>query len=252
MRVMKRRGFTIVETMLFLAISAVLTVAILATTGVSISMQRYKDAVATLQSDIQQQYEDALSIKNSRQDGGATPSDCTGDRGQTGCILMGKLMTITHDGRMTQYVVYGREPEPPLSESITNEYQVMRAYNPRIVESSAQAKTMEWGTGISWPEFFPPGTPDPRYATNRDMGILIIRSPRSGIVYTFTKDNAVANAGTSFNAMIDATARGRRTICVAPSGWVVNDRMSVTIAANASSVGAVEVRTNQLTTELKC
>lgn len=241
MRVMKRRGFTIIETMLFLAISGVLTVAIMVGAGMSIGSQRYKDAVATLQSDIQQQYEDAVSIKNGRGASDTIPSGCVGDRGQTDCILMGKLMTITGNGRVTQYVVYGSEPTPPLSETITNEYTVMRAYVPSVVASSAQETTMEWGTGIAWPEAGSGARP---VGTNRDIAILVIRSPRTGIVYTFTRDDA---SQANLVSMINSAQRNRRTICVAPTGWVISDRMSVSVAAGASSANAVEVGTNQMT-----
>lgn len=254
MRVMKQRGFTVIETMLFLAISTALTIAVIATAGASIGAQRYKDAVATLQSDIQQQYEDAVSIKNQRNATDTLPASCTGaisGRGQTRCILMGKLMTITGDGHIAQYVVYGTEPTS-LSETAT-ELDVMIAYTPRVIASSVQQSRMEWETGIAWPREFPTGTPDTRSGTNRDIGILVVRSPRSGTVYTFTKDDTIALETTNLGAMITEPARRGRTICIESNGWVNRNGMSVTLARKASSASAVEVRTNELMgAELQC
>lgn len=246
----KRRGFTVVETMLFLAITAALTVAVLATTGVTIGAQRYKDAVATLQSDIQQQYEDALSIKNQRYATDALPSGCTGGGtgiGQTRCIILGKAMTIGHNGSISQYVVYGVEPAS-ISET-ADEYTVMRSYMPQVIPSSLQDSNMEWQTGIAWPTSGSGARPA---GTLREITIMVIRSPRSGTVYTFTKDDMNVISSTALRDMIGTVARSRRVICVAPSGWAVNDRMSITIADSAASAGAVEIRTNQIMTESKC
>ena len=49
-------GFTLVEAMLFLAITGLLTVGILVGSGVAISQQRYRDSVNSLKSFIQDQY----------------------------------------------------------------------------------------------------------------------------------------------------------------------------------------------------
>lgn len=250
MRVMKQRGFTIIETILFLAVTGILTVSIMVGAGVAINMQRYKDAVATLQSDIQQQYEDAVSIKNSRENLSTVPG-CAGGRGQTECILMGNLMTIGYNGNVVQHVVYGTEPSSAaLDDTVTNEYDIMKAYNPRVVPVTTQNTSLEWGTGIAWPtsgtdpEVRPPGT-------SRDIGILVIRSPRSGIVYTFTRDDAVT---TNLADIVDVARRNVRTICVRSTGWVTDrNQMSITITAGASSASGVQVRTNDMTrAEFEC
>lgn len=243
MRVTTQRGFTIIETMLFLAVTGLLTIGILVGASTAISAQRYKDAVATLQSDIQQQYEDTLSVKNGRS-GASTIPACAGNRGQTDCVLMGKLMTISSGGAIVYYDIYGREPGT-LTGSPT-EYQIMQAYNPAVVPSSDRSGAMEWGTGIAWPVSGAEASTAPR-----DIGILIIRSPESGTAYTFTR-NTTSTANLS--SMINGAARGKRTLCISPAGWVVSDRMTVTIAAGASTAGAIEIRSNQLIpdTELVC
>ena len=251
MKVMQQRGFTIIEIMLFLGISGLLMVGILVGANAAISAQRYKDSVVTLQSDIQQQYEDATSIKNSRTGAGTAPG-CTGSRGQTNCILMGKLMTIDANGAITQHTVYGIEPAT--MDPSFNENQVMQAYAPAVVPSLTQNSTMEWGTHIAWPVSGSGARP---IGTARSIGILVIRSPQSGTVYTFTQDTT---STTNLSAVINDANRDRRTLCVAipgwaagTSGWATGDRMSITIANRAASANAVEVRTNVLMAgELQC
>ena len=226
MRVMKQRGFTIIEVMLFLAISGLLTAGIMIGTGVAINAQRYKDAVATLQSDIQQQFEDAVAIKNDRE-GSDSSFGCGGERGQSNCVLMGKLMTIDTNGAVTQRVVYGNEPSA-LDDSAT-ELQTVSAYAPSLVPValSAQSTTLEWGTGAAQP-----------------VSILVVRSPRSGLVYTFTRE-FIATNNTQVQTMItEANRSARRVICITTrGGWTVSSEMSIVIASRASSPSAVEVRT---------
>lgn len=235
MRVTTQLGFTIIETMLFLAVTGLLTIGVLVGASTAISAQRYKDAVATLQSDIQQQYEDAVSIKNGRE-GASTIPTCTGDRGQTDCVLMGKLMTISSSGAIVQYSVFGREPGT-LAGSPT-EYQVMQAYNPTVISSSSQPGAMEWGTGIAWPVSGAEASP-----SDRDIGILVLRSPNSGAVFTFTRDSVDT---TNLSTMVNASARGKRTLCISTTGWVVGEKMAISIAPNASTAGAIEIRSNQM------
>lgn len=233
-----RAGFTIIEVMLFLAITGALAVAILVGAGASIASQRYKDAVATLQSDVQQQYEDAVSVVNDRQ---VAIDGCTENRGRSDCVLLGKLMTITSGGRISQYRVYGVEPGRSANPSAAyrDEYDVLRSYVPRVVDANAQESDMEWGTGIARPT-----RGEGAGSAPLDIGILVLRSPQSGLVYTFTREDATITELTDL-INVDAANR-RRNICVAPSGWTVADTLALTLAANAASANAIEIRSNNM------
>jgi len=59
-------GFTVIEVMLFLAVTGLLAVGILVGSGVAIGQQRYRDSVNTLKSYIQQQYSEVTSVINNR------------------------------------------------------------------------------------------------------------------------------------------------------------------------------------------
>ena len=63
---MKRasRGFTIIEVMLFLAVTGVLAAGILASVGSTLGLQRYRDAVDGFSSYIQGQYGQTINVRN--------------------------------------------------------------------------------------------------------------------------------------------------------------------------------------------
>jgi type II secretory pathway pseudopilin PulG len=67
------RGFTVIEVMLFLAVTGALAVGILVGAGVSIGQQRYRDSVNSLKSTIQDRYNQTTNVVNSR--GGAWVCD---------------------------------------------------------------------------------------------------------------------------------------------------------------------------------
>ena len=243
MRASLQAGFTIIEVMLFLAISGALTVAIMVGAGASIGAQRYKDAVATFQSDIQQQYEDVMSVKNSRDTTSLSSiGACVGLRGQTNCVLMGKLMTISSSGQITQSSVWGSEPTTAILP--TNELDFLRAYNPAVIPDSVQSSQMEWGTGLATPGVLNTTANSGEQGwTPLNLGIMVLRSPRSGVVYSFTRNTV---ASTNLSAMIATAGQARRTVCVTTTGWVVGEKIGVSIAANAASPSSVEVLSNSL------
>lgn len=74
-------GFTIIETMLFLAITSLLAVMVLVGVSANIDQQRYRDTVNSLKSYLQEQYSQAVNINNIR-------------AVSTGCSLSGSSLTI--------------------------------------------------------------------------------------------------------------------------------------------------------------
>jgi hypothetical protein len=239
--------------MLFLAITGALTAAIMVGAGTAVNAQRYKDAVATFQSDIQQQYEDILSVKNSEFD--STTDRCEGSRGQRDCVLMGKLMMISSDasasrGTITQYSVYGVEPSA--APTSTDDFVVMRQYAPAVLSNTRQANTMEWGTYLTYPQKTN-GVADSKPGAARSISILVLRSPLSGRTYTFSQNDAIISddggtiSGNITPVITPANSSTALTLCVATTGWVVGGgSMAIYVGANASSVNAVEIRTNDM------
>ncbi|MDB5180635.1 MAG: hypothetical protein JWO54_393 [Candidatus Saccharibacteria bacterium] len=253
----KPAGFTIVETMLFLGISSVLIVALIASTGASVNIQRYRDAAETFKSVIQQQYADLTSVQNGRGDNwscGSTAIPNTSginadNRGQSNCILLGKYVRLEGE-KISIYRVVGYKSsatsQPNDIKSLKNNYLL------NVSGAEVDKSTQEWGAEIAYPRTIN-GSPNPAPITPRKMGILIVRSPDSGQIYTFT------NAGTdvpddlnigpaTFNSMLVAEpstpGQGEQLICLSSGGFLEDDDRAVYISSFAATSSAIELRTN--------
>src|SRR5438105_2731886 len=101
-------GFTIIETMLFLAVTGLLAMGILVGSGVAIGQQRYRDSVNSLKSYIQQQYSEVTNVANDRTktwtcdaNGNVTTGDATSSeaRGTSDCVVLGRFITVDATGK---------------------------------------------------------------------------------------------------------------------------------------------------------
>src|SRR5665811_997144 len=101
MKLSNQAGFTIIETMLFLGITALLIMGLLVGIGTSINIQRYRDSVSSLQSVLQQQFSEVSNVSND-----SLSNACYGDnstnnpRGQSNCVILGRLITTTTDSHV--------------------------------------------------------------------------------------------------------------------------------------------------------
>ena len=97
-------GFTIIEISLFLGLSGLLAVGLMAGWSNSINRQRYNDTVSTFKSSIQQVFSDVENTQNSRTasyncaaSGGnvaVSANNAGAQRGQSNCVLLGKLISF--------------------------------------------------------------------------------------------------------------------------------------------------------------
>lgn len=253
----QQHGFTLIESLLFLAITGTLIIAILAGTGAAINTQRYRDSVASLKSSVQSQYSDVINVRNEERVGGltcdseaqATQSGAAQQRGQTDCVVMGRYIVID-DNVMTAYTVIGYNPAP--TTQYANDIAELQDYNLSRLTADAEAKELEWGAQIAWPVsgsgFRNPTTP-------RTFSMLILRSPTSGLVYTFTADSDVSDIETMVIAGTTQTndlyGQAQRRICVV-SGDGAPGSLAVVIPAYASGQSAIEIRTNDMGDNSRC
>ncbi len=255
-------GFTIIETMLFLAVTGVLIVAMLVGVGTSLNIQRYRDAVETFKNSLQQEYASLSNVQNSREsswDCDATATPVTGGserRGQSECVMVGKYVRIEGSSIRSYQVLARENASGGVAEENDNDIASMRAgYTFNVSTIEVSERTMEWGTQIAWPSAGPEAQSP---TTPRKIGILFIRSPDSGQVYTFTSDavpdmqNIVAGDPTMTNTLNDMLVAGnnipgqqQRTICVESDGLVVTGDTSISIEQFAATASAIEVQTNE-------
>jgi len=247
-------GFTIIETMLFLAVTGLLIMGALIGTGTALANQRYKDAVETFKNTVQTQYAELGSVKNDRSDtwacgSNAKPVTGTEFRGQSDCLVVGRYMVV-NGSDISIYTVLanknaGAAPKPTDVATLHDNY----TYN---VAPDVESRTMEWGTRIAWPTSGGGSRAPTIPPTVRTIGILFVRSPESGRIYTFSGD-AIPSAPTAINNatftdMIFAgetiPGQGGRTLCVQSGGGIFGGDRAVYIQTRASGSSSVEVRSN--------
>lgn len=252
-------GFTIIETMLFLSVTGVLVVGVLAGTGSSINIQRYRDSVSTLKSVLEQQYADVSSVRNEVRtddvscDTNAVISTSTGTplkRGQSDCTVLGRYVTI--DGKdIVSSSVIGNVPST--STAYPTDIAELQAFNLSLLATSAESSQLEWGAQIAWPSG---GVGAHTPTVPRSFSLLILRSPTSGLTYTFSSDVVVMPllpatlhdmiiAGDTVPAAQLQRGQAQQRLCVNSDGGF-GGGLAVVIGAYASSASSLQMRSNDM------
>lgn len=229
-------GFTVIEVMLFLGVTGLLAIGILVGSGVAINQQRYRDSVTSLKSYIQQQYSEVGNVNNGRAKtwncdaNGVITEVASGEaRGTSDCVILGRFITIDAAGTKltTSNVSAYRTPSAPYAASDIAEI----ATNYKLAASPIDQDIQEvaWGAQVV----------RQKTTTPQPVSILIIRSPLSGSVLTFTSEGVQTN----LNSMVStANTNTARDLCVnADAGTFVGKRMEVRVDAKATNQGAIHI-----------
>lgn len=201
------RGFTVIELMLFVAISGALFAALMIGVNSNITQQRYRDSVLSYGSFLQNQYSDVLNTRNERTDqwkcagGNVVPQPNAGDpRGTSQCVILGRAISITNNGSgYKTSAVIGVEPA---QQSTEGDLETLAAYNPILSDSfDATSGTIDWESSLATPQRQP-----------SMASFLILRSPASGLIRVFASNSPLpANLSTAITA---ATATTPVTNCI--------------------------------------
>ena len=239
------KGFTIIETMLVLSITAVMVVALMVGVSANINSQRYRDSVNGLKSLIQEQFSSTVNVQNEIKsteiscDSNATIKD-TGDtkpRGQSDCVLMGRYIEIDKDQVSVSSIVGAYDADTSLNMS---DIALLKSTKLSILDSSNDASLLEWGTEIAWPSS---GSERRSPTKPRSIYVLILRSPTSGSVYLFSSDSKIPFVDMIINS--DAIpGRAERNLCIDSSGLVLGNGLSVFINANATTGSDIQFKSN--------
>ena len=237
MKLQKFTGFTIIETMLFLAISGFLFVAILASTGNSINVQRYRDSINSLHSFLQKQYSDIVNVSNESND-----NDCGGTsvaRGQSNCVILGRFIVTANNGKSLHvYKIIGYDNENIDSadgdiETFKN-YSVQLFKNKDSGEFDYETYDFEWGVVLNNDISSGGGA--------SSFSILLIRSPNSGIVRTFSDITSESVSNDKINQLItDEYAANPVKACVDSNGLIEMPESAILIHANATVQTDIEI-----------
>lgn len=236
------RGFTVIETMLFLAVSGLLIMGILIGSGGAINAQRYKDATNSLLSYFQSQYDRVANVQNLRDTdlgcvtGGIelTVSDTAIPRGTTDCVIIGRLLVASDSGEsISARTVYASSDlSNSFSESgaqLGGDVEVIKNSGLFIDDDLGESRDYapEWNTRL-----VQAGTSDPDA-----WQILIIRSPASGSIRTYISDDT----GLSLVDLVDASNEGQRLICLDSRGLVMSGNRGVVFSAGSTGGSGVKL-----------
>lgn len=230
-------GFTIIETMLFLAISSLLAVMVLVGAGVNIDRQRYRDTANSLKSYLQEQYSQAANINNIR--GSSTGCALNGSRLEIGptagitwprgaddsCVILGRYVKSDDGVTLTSGPVIGMRTGNIAAAGWRDVLQnYARAYSPTGRESYEVA----WGNKVSDP-----------------FNLMFVRSPQDGAMHIIV----MSSGASTLEPGGAITGPGVRpvTLCLEgePAGM---KRTGVYIPADASSQSGIQVMTDTSST----
>lgn len=207
----KQHGFTIIETMLYLGVSALLLAGLLGGVTIAIQRQRFSDSVATTQGFVQQQFNETQNTLNNRPGtescqagtpGSGNPAQAS--RGASQCLVAGKLLDFAPSGAggaghiRTHNVLIGAN----VSDDYTNytggdiglfQSKGANGLNTTVVQNPANDATFDVPWGASLPQLYFNGS-SPKNGTPIRY-IALLRSPISGSIslYYLTKTSDLAD-----------------------------------------------------------
>lgn len=237
----KQAGFTIIEVSLFLAISGLLAVLLLAGWTATINNQRFRDSVRSSQSFIQQQYSLVYAVENGRDSTMRCGSDNRIEvgsggrsRGQSECVLLGRYIFIKDGTTMASSAVIGRDTSTSTSlRSDQTEVESISEFNPRRsdinIGQSETDFTIPWQSVIS-----------NNAGVGRSIAIAIIRSPQSGIVHTFVA-NVSGDTPPAVDSIISTANERQETMCFDAGTGFNAPSLAVRLAKGAASQDGVQV-----------
>ena len=247
-------AFTIIEVSFFLAISGLMAVGLLAGMGATINSHRYRDSVASLQSQLQQEFSRVENIQYNRAgnescNATASITSSSSERGTTDCVIVGRFIAINGD-KITSYPVIAH------STSAVNESQDDITYLKNHIIKTDQTQTIDegrkWGNFITYSADF-----GNKKGDVRNVYFLVVRSPKSGNIYSFSSGSDLRDDPNGLSQMIISTpsgenlfGRSRQILCVKKEGVVSMSNLGVSLEANLSNSNGIQILSND--TEEKC
>lgn len=233
----KRHGFTIIEVMLFLAVSGALAVGILAGSSVAITQQRYRDSLNSFQSLLGQQYNQTDHVINDRDKDRncknaviSTENGPPEARGTSECVIIGKYITISDGTVITISSVVGEPQSGTSIDDASNDFEALKQYDLGVSTADTDVSDVAWGASV-------------RDATDTNnqgsLAILILRSPLTGSLRTFS--GPIPSANESIGVLVVEANSAEKKICVDSASVVAGPTLGIVIRANAASASAIEL-----------
>lgn len=186
---MKRDGFTIIEVMIFLAISGLMLSMAMIGSGNLARQARFSDTVNSFHSTLQKQYEDVVNGVNTREVGSGGCSSGSPLPGTDNCLLLGKVISFNDVGGSDITVRYVTGTPATTNALMTDLFMT----NPRVKAEAQSTIELAWGATFqvasrytarasnNASDPFKPGYPSRARINN----IAFIRSPNSSQIVTY-------------------------------------------------------------------
>ncbi len=179
-----KKGFTILEVMLFIAITGLLVAGIIASTGGAISQQRYNDSVQSFAEFLRGVYSSVNNpqgVKNGRSDS----------------VIYGKLVTFGEEydtegkknssNKIFTYDIIGNADEI----STGNVLSSLTAANARVLIAGGTNGLTYAGSASTYLPQWDAKIQVTGSATNFAGSIMIVRAPSTGTIYTFSTNTVI-------------------------------------------------------------
>ena len=247
-----RHGFTLVEVSLFLVITGVLFIGIVAGVQNSMFQQRYNDSVQSFAEFLRSIYSQTSNVQNPRTNGGQSTEKAIYGR----LVVFGESKDLegndAKDGAIFAYDVIGNvsgthsgEVKTALQSLDLNVFVTKTDPTDDSVEYEFAGNVEEykprWGAGIQVVKDFSSFT----------GAILVVRHPRSGSIFTLVKEGETLNINDEESrknalnnlAKLEGFNVGSEVdFCVNPNGNLPSDaRRDVRIIQNARNASGVEI-----------
>ncbi len=243
MTISLQRGFTIIELMLFLAITGALFAALMIGVGSNIVQQQYREGVTSYSALLQEQYSEAVNVHNDRSDDGwacaggdiSQPTGGGQSRGTTNCMILGRAIQIENDSSGGTNVITSSVvgAEPATDDYLdAGDIASLLAFDPKIAAFDKQKTAIDWGSTLV--------TTDHKPLSGL---ILILRSPSSGLIREFATElsnSELANIGDLRTIITPAHAAASLKMCVNGSG-ILQPTESVTVNPRISGPDSITV-----------
>lgn len=244
-----KHGFTVIETMLFLAISGALTVAIMAGAGFAVNQQRYRESVDSTTEVLRSQYADVFNVQNV--DRSATALHCntttakvtdaagagaSDPRGWSDCLIVGKYLETTdgEDVEVKTLVATKNNDKDSSGEfkyDSSNDLIALEGYNIATLPSIDSTFKPKWGATLA--------AKTSSGAESTTLAVMIIRVPTSGSIKTFVSTDVGAVHSDGLHAIIAQANIKDQIICVDSNGLFDGPRRGTKLVADAASADGV-------------
>jgi Tfp pilus assembly protein PilE len=220
-----KKGFTVIEVMLFLAISGLMMIGIFAASKNGINNQRYSTAVTELQSYFQDQYSAVQNVRNDRPSnmtcvpGSVTVGGTSTSVGASQCSVVGRMIVANSSQQLVSYPIYATNDVSKLSagcEDGSNNILSPSCTYAVVNTNDSNDYRLSWDTSMQWPG---------NGAAIGALSVAIYRSPANGQMAMQWSKQSTTNMA-QFLAALDI---GPVEMCVNRSGWTTIPTMGIMI-----------------------